>query len=261
MAFRTRIGFLGAGNIAEAMIGRLYTDSSFDVAASRRDAAKLEELGKKYGVETYSSNRGLVERSDVVVLGIEPSSLAAVLKEVHGQQAKLWISLVNGASLAYLQQSLGKQALVRAMPQIGFKYGHSVTWYAANGDCAQGDIALAERVFAAGGISRRIGESQMNAATAFSCEPGLLVQDLIADQKALDGEGLKVDAQALAYLLRGTASKIEELGIKGASASVATKGGSTEAAHRFAEGKGLYALREQRVSACVRKSEELSRKT
>lgn len=261
MAFRTRIGFLGAGRIAEAMIGRLSTGVSFDVAASRRNASELRRLEASYGVQGFTSNADLAQRSDVVVLGVEPEALGAVLQEVKGYDGKLWISLVNGNSLEFLHSYLGAQPQFRAMPQIGFKYGHSVTWYAANGYCSETDIQLAERVFNAGGVSRRIEEDQMNAATAFSCLPGLLAQDLVAYQKGLETEGLAVDAESLAHLLEGTAEKIRELGLERASASVATKGGSTEAAHLFAEKAGLYDLLQKQMEACVRKSEQLSRKT
>ena len=64
-----KIGFIGGGNMASAIIGgmvekKIYAGSQ--IAASGKDAASLENLNKKYGIETTEDNKVIMDSSDVV---------------------------------------------------------------------------------------------------------------------------------------------------------------------------------------------------
>ena len=80
-----RIGFLGGGNIGEALIRGLTKTGLVPVehllvADVRAD--RLEELRRLYGVLVAADNVTLVRRADVVILAVKPQILREVLEEI-----------------------------------------------------------------------------------------------------------------------------------------------------------------------------------
>src|SRR5262249_30742794 len=84
MKIDKRVGFLGAGNMAEALIRGLlrgHADASH-IAASGPRAERMAELGERYGILGTIDNGALVERSEIVVLSVKPQIMRKVLDEV-----------------------------------------------------------------------------------------------------------------------------------------------------------------------------------
>ena len=116
-----KIGFLGGGNMGEALIrglaktGLIPPDHLFvtDVRLER-----LEELGRRYGLHTLSDNTLLVRRVDVVILAVKPQILASVLREVAAAvPGRLMISIAAGVSTAAIRSHLPPGVrLIRTMP-------------------------------------------------------------------------------------------------------------------------------------------------
>lgn len=80
-----KVGFLGAGNMGEAMIkGLLQTGlvPAAAIAATDVRADRLQQVAKQYGVRAASSNVDLVGEADVVILAVKPQIMGAVLKEI-----------------------------------------------------------------------------------------------------------------------------------------------------------------------------------
>ena len=106
-----KIGFLGAGNMAEALIrGLLKTGLVPPEAIFASDVRldRLEELGKLYGIHTLSDNALLVKRTDVVILAVKPQVIRAVAEEVRSaiRRDTLVISIAAGVSGDTLRRHL-----------------------------------------------------------------------------------------------------------------------------------------------------------
>lgn len=116
------VGFLGAGNMAGALIRGLISAGlcrSGEVCASDVEPDKLRGLKRGMGIETTMDNVGLVRASKVVVLAVKPQVLDAVLAEIGPAVTSkpLFVSIAAGVRAKRIEAALGgKPRVVRVMP-------------------------------------------------------------------------------------------------------------------------------------------------
>jgi len=167
------IGFIGAGNMAEAMAKGL-TGAGFaadrllasDVSASRRTLFRSE-----IGVEAIESNTELVSRADLVILAVKPQIIADVLKGVakHLKPKHLVVSIAAGVSTRFIESMLGAQIrVVRAMPSTPMLVGKGIAALSAGKNATGKDLELAREIFSVAGKVLIVDEAKMDAVTAVS---------------------------------------------------------------------------------------------
>ncbi len=81
-----KIGFVGAGNMATALIRGMLDagqHGAADMWASDPDDAQLRRLKRAHKIEVTRDNRELVRRSHTVILAVKPQVMAALLDEVR----------------------------------------------------------------------------------------------------------------------------------------------------------------------------------
>ena len=123
MADQWKIGFVGAGVMAEVMIAGLLDEgvvAADRVLASNRRASRSEELAELYGIRTSTDNAMVAAEADIVVLSVKPQTLAKVLSELKGKvnpEATV-LSIVAGARTGLLQRGLGHERVARCMPNL-----------------------------------------------------------------------------------------------------------------------------------------------
>jgi pyrroline-5-carboxylate reductase len=169
-----RIGFLGAGNMGEALIkgvlaAHLVTPDVIQITDVRADRAK--DLDRRYGVRVAADNRALVRTSDIVVLAVKPQSMTAVLEEIAPavSHATLLISIAAGVPTATLRAGLGKDArLIRVMPNTPALVLEGATAIARADGLEPGDLDTASELFSAVGRVVTLGEDAMDAVTGLS---------------------------------------------------------------------------------------------
>jgi len=168
------IGFLGAGNMAEALIkGLLKTGiiSADSISASDVRLDRLEQLRSLYGVHTLSDNAHLVKRVDVVILAVKPQIVAPVLREVASEVTpeKLVVSLAAGVSTATLRALLPKGVrLIRTMPNTPALVLEGATAIARSDGLKPGDAETAREIFEAVGKVAVLEEELLDAVTGLS---------------------------------------------------------------------------------------------
>jgi len=170
-----KVGFLGAGNMGEALIrgllkaGLVPADQVFatDVRLDR-----LEQIGKLYGIHTLSDNPLLVKRVDVVILAVKPQIIHHVLKEVAPAvttSGQLFISMAAGVPTAALRAALPKGVrLIRVMPNTPALVLEGVTAVARADGLKKGDLETAEEIFGAVGKVVVLEEELLDAVTGLS---------------------------------------------------------------------------------------------
>ena len=169
-----KVGFLGAGNMGEAMIKGLLqaglvqaqTISATDVRADR-----LEQMAQRYGIRTAASNAALVAGSDVVILAVKPQVMGAVVKEIAGavDARKLLISIAAGVATRTLRAHLGKPVrLIRVMPNTPALVLEGVTAIARAEGLEHGDLETAQELFGAVGRVVVLDEDALDAVTGLS---------------------------------------------------------------------------------------------
>jgi pyrroline-5-carboxylate reductase len=167
------IGFLGAGNMAEALIRGLlrgHADAARIIASGPRPE-RMAELASRYGITTTPDNGVLVERSDIVVLAVKPQIMRKVLDEI-GERLRpdaLVVSIAAGIPVAAIEQRLRPGTrVVRTMPNTPALVDAGATAIAAGGHATPADLADAKRIFDAVGVTVTLDEYQLDAVTGLS---------------------------------------------------------------------------------------------
>jgi len=169
-----KIGFVGAGNMGEALIkGLLAANRVAPEAVYATDVRsdRLKELDRLYGIQVAADNPALVRQVDVVILAVKPQIIEPVLQEVtHAlTRPKLMISIAAGVSTARLRTVLGKQArLIRVMPNTPALVLEGVTAIAKAEGLEPGDLDTAGEIFSAVGRVVVLEEELLDAVTGLS---------------------------------------------------------------------------------------------
>ncbi len=175
-----KIGFIGAGNMAQALIAGLVergTLHAAQVGVTDTDANQTNKVGARFPVVRLDGAQALVEWADVVVLAVKPQVAPSVLAAaaVALGPTKLLVSICAGISLATLGEKAGNTArLVRVMPNTPALVGEAATAFALGARTTESDGELVESLFSAVGQCVQVPESYLDAVTGLSGSgPGL----------------------------------------------------------------------------------------
>ncbi|MHB8124759.1 MAG: pyrroline-5-carboxylate reductase [Desulfitobacteriaceae bacterium] len=164
------IGFIGAGNLAEAVIKGLTAGAEKPrIMATDLSKERLSVLEEKYGVLTGELAK-VVEESEVIVIAVKPKDVATVVKSLatFSIQGKLVISVAAGIPLAMLENSLPGVAVVRVMPNTSCAVLLSMTGMVQGSLATEKDKSVAEDIFCRVGQVLWVEENKINAVTAIS---------------------------------------------------------------------------------------------
>ncbi len=196
MAMRGRkIGFLGGGNMAAALIrGLLHSETmaADQIRASDVKAERLAELHEKYGIQTSLDNDEIVRWADVIVIAVKPQIVDRILAPVGVAMSPgdLVISIAAGVPLEAFESRLPKDArVIRAMPNTAAMALAAATAIAPGAHATDDDVATAKALFEAVGRCVVLDESLLDAVTGLSGSGPAYVMLMI---EALADGGVKV---------------------------------------------------------------------
>ena len=137
MENKTVIGFIGAGNMAYALIKGLLSNG-FDaknINVSDSNEELLINRQSELKITTYSDNNSLLDNSDIVVFAVKPQVLSIVCLQLKNKVKPnhLFVSIVAGIRGNDINRWLGGNfALVRTMPNTPALFQSGVTGLFAN---------------------------------------------------------------------------------------------------------------------------------
>jgi len=261
------ISFIGAGNMAEAMIRGLLHGGVFEparVTASAPREERRRELSEKFGIRTTGANREAVD-ADIIVLSVKPQILSRVLVEIADvvPAEALVISIAAGVPVVAIQSRLAAGTrVVRAMPNTPALVDAAATAIAGGEHARDSDLADAKRIFDAIGITVILEESQLDAVTGLSGSGPAYVFLIL---EALSDAGVKVGlsrrtAQLLAaQTLLGSAKLLLETNEHPGRLKdmVTSPGGTAITGLHTLENGGVRTTLMNAVEAATRRSREL----
>lgn len=262
---RSSIGFIGGGNMAEAIIKALITSGTSAGSITVSDpAAERLELMAGLGAHTSTDNSTPAD-CQTVVLAVKPQVMETVLTDIQPEirPDALFISIAAGIPCSLIEHHLGNVRVIRVMPNTPMLAGSGVAALCKGTNATDPDLDTAEDIFSAAAAVVRVKESQMDAVTAVSGS-GPAYFFFLAEKMAEAGQAEGLDRQTAERLaaatLTGAGALIRDTGESAAELrkKVTSPGGTTEAALRKMEelniGNGII----QAVAQAAQRSRELA---
>ncbi|MCL1802580.1 MAG: pyrroline-5-carboxylate reductase [Eubacteriaceae bacterium] len=210
-----KIGFIGSGNMAEAIFSALIKANAVheeDIAVTDVSESRLNEISSTYKVECIQNSKEdnggavrLAQMSDVIIMAVKPQHCLPILKALSPLgNGKLVISIMGGIATSFLEEALSNARVVRAMPNTPMLVLEGCCGLAKGKYATQQDFEYAYSLFSKIGIAVSIDESLMDSLTAISgCGPAFAYMfiESLANAGVLLGisfeESLKLAAQTL----------------------------------------------------------------
>lgn len=170
----TTIGFIGAGNMAYALISGLCNSgfSAQNIKLSDIDKALLSQRKSQFGVEVFTNNVKLAKQCDVIVFAVKPQILSTICQQLqaHIAHKPLILSIVAGAKSSSINHWLGGDvSIVRTMPNTPALLGVGVTAMISNDVVTDGQKKITEQILGAVGQYFWVKDEEMlDVVTALS---------------------------------------------------------------------------------------------
>jgi pyrroline-5-carboxylate reductase len=264
MLSRYRIGFVGAGQMAEALIGGLLQAGLVQadrIIATDPSADRRRIVQTRHGVTTSPDNEQAAQYCNLVCLCVEPQILDEIFQQLAGflTTDKLIVSVAAGYPLRRMTAWIGGlPRLVRAMPNTPSSIGEGVTAVCFADHLSPEDQRVAIQFFESIGKVSIVEERLMDAVTGLSGSGPAYVFTMIealADGGVLAGLPRSVAQILAAQTVAGAARMLLEQGQHPARLKdlVASPGGTTMAGLcRLEEGRMRAALIDAVEAATVR---------
>lgn len=266
----SRIVFLGAGNMAEALVrgllaGRVCAAGRLVVTDVRPE--RLAYFQSTFHVGGRADNAGAVADAEVVFLSVKPQQMPELLAAIAPRlpSRALVISIAAGIRTAVLEAGLGGDArVVRAMPNTPALVGAGVTAICAGSRATPADMERAESLLRAVGHVVRVRELDMDAVTAVSGSGPAYVFYFM--EALLEGaQQLGLDPALARQLVYGTLAGAARLASESSDPPavlrerVTSKGGTTAAALEVVRSRQVAQAWVDALEAARRRSVELSK--
>lgn len=268
MAKYGKIGFIGIGNMGQAIINGLIESglvAKSNILAYDSDTKK-RAIAKKYGIKTAKNNQDLVAKANIILLAVKPQVIDDVVKEIKDKvsESKTIISIAAGITTGHIERLLGKVRVIRTMPNTPALIRQGITAISKGKFATKKDEKIAQDIFSSVGETIKIEESQMDAVTALSGSgPAYL---FLTIEALIDG-GMKVglsrkNAEILTKeTLLGAARMAVETGENASilRKKVTSPGGTTEAALKYLNKKNFSKILAEAIKVAAKRSKELGK--
>jgi len=259
------LGFLGAGNMAEAIAraaiskGLLRPDQilAADPADERRRV--FAALGTAAG-----DNTAVVTGCRYVLLAVKPQTLPQLESELAAidAQHQVVVSIMAGVSIARIEAMLGRPGrVIRVMPNLPLQIGQGMSAVAVGAHAQAGDGDFVVQLFGSAGRAIVVAEELLDAVTGVSGSgPGYIFYIAEAMERAAEELGLKEHARLLVrQTLLGAAHLLDTAGVSPGELRrrVCSPGGTTLAGISQLEAGAVAQAMVDAVKAATRRSREL----
>lgn len=260
------IGFIGGGNMAEALIKGMTAKGMKDIFVSELREDRRRELKEAYGIRVAASNAEVASACEIIILAVKPQNMDAVLTEIAPSvnDTKTVVSIAAGITLSYLEARLKTRQLIRVMPNTPALVQEGMSVMSLCG-CSYGpELNVVKSILMSIGKVLVLPEEMMNAVTALSGSGPAFIALFI---EAMTGSGQDMglsasdSAELAVQTLLGTA-KLLDTGMtpERLRIMVTSPGGTTEAGLKVFEERSLKATVSEALLAARKRAEELGRR-
>ncbi|WP_095052524.1 pyrroline-5-carboxylate reductase [Pseudomonas sp. Irchel s3b2] len=265
---KTRIAFIGAGNMAASLIGGLRAKGldAAQIRASDPGEETRARMSATHGIEMFADNAQAIEGVDVIVLAVKPQAMKTVCEAIRPslKPNQLVVSIAAGITCASMNNWLGAQPIVRCMPNTPALLRQGVSGLFATREVSAAQRQQAEELLSAVGIALWLDEEQqLDAVTAVSGS-GPAYFFLLIEAMTAAGVKLGLPADIAAQLTVQTALGAAHMAVASdvdaaeLRRRVTSPAGTTEAAIKSFQAGGFEALVEKALGAAAHRSAEMA---
>ena len=263
-----KIGFIGGGNMASAIIGGMIEKEAYtsaQVMASGKDVVSLEKLRNKYGIETTEDNAWIMENADVVFLSVKPQILPMVIAEIAPlvKEKQLFVSIAAGKTIGWIEEQFGRDIkLVRVMPNTPALVGEGCSGFCANKNATEDELKTVKEILDCCGTSYVVPETLMDVVGAASGSGPAFVfmfMEAMADAAVAGGMPRDLAYKMVAQTVLGSGKLMLETGKHPGELKdmVCSPGGTTICGVKVLEEEGMRGAIMGALDSCIQKSKKL----
>ncbi|NLY45917.1 MAG: pyrroline-5-carboxylate reductase [Tissierella sp.] len=265
-----RIGFIGCGNMAQAMISSLIKSgkvSAENIIASNRTLPLGESTMDGLNINLTNDNIEVASKSDYIILSVKPQTYEFVLSQIkdHVKKDGVVIGIGAGISSNFLENNLNDGAkYLKAMPNTPAMVGEGVTAISPGNRFSEEELEDIIDIFNSFGRVEVIDEKLMDGFTAVSGSSPAYIYMLIeamGDAAVLEGLPRDQAYSMAAQAVLGSAKMVLETGIHPGKLkdNVCSPGGATIEAVASLEKNGFRSSIMEAMKACADKSRQMSK--
>lgn len=171
---KLRVAVLGAGKMGGILLQAFLKQNLFapeQITATVGHAERALALSTQWGLEVSTDNRAAVKNADLVLLGVKPFQVDALVAEIKGalKPGVMIVSFAASVKTSAIEDAVGKEiAVVRAMPNTPAALGCGATALCKGRYVNAKQMELATRVFDTVGRTVVVDEKHMDAVTGLS---------------------------------------------------------------------------------------------
>lgn len=263
-----KIGFIGCGNIASAIISGAIRSGyikSDNLGIFDTDSAKLDSFISS-GIRAFGNSIELVQCCDFVFLTVKPQIYDLVLNEIKDISPNTcFISVAAGITIDYVKSILGYDApVIRVMPNTPLMYGEGASALVKTSPVTDEQFLFIKGLFDCSGVTAEVSEEHINTVTAISGSAPAYVMRFAKDfisfaiSKGMnESDATKLVVQAIkgsAQMILESSESIDTL-IK----NVTSPNGTTEAGLKSMDSHNFDSIVSGFLQATVNRAEELTK--
>ncbi|PLS03061.1 pyrroline-5-carboxylate reductase [Neobacillus cucumis] len=233
-----KIGFIGAGKMAQAMIAGLVKANGItreNIMASAVTEETIHTVSEKYGILTTLQNKDVARFADILILAVKPDQHAKLIEQIKNdlKQRVIIVTIAAGISLEEIETLFGFPVkAVRTMPNTPSLVGEGMSVLCPNIHINEEELLAVERLFQCFGQTERLDEKLMDAVPSISGSSPAYVYMLIeamADGGVRQGIPRDKSYRLAAQAVLGAAKMVLETGMHPGELKdqVCTPGGAT----------------------------------
>ena len=261
-----KIGFVGCGNMATAIIGGILEKGILkkeDIKASTKTENSAKKVQETLGIECTIDNKKAVQDADVIFLAVKPQFCEEVIQEIKSEIKSEQVMIAAGKKLEWLEAQFGAgHKIIRTMPNTPALVGEGITGVCPNKEVTERELEDALVLLRSFGRADTVTEKILDVVGAVSgSSPAFVFMfiEAMADGAVAEGMPRKQAYEFAAQAVYGSAKMVLETGMHPGELKdmVCSPAGTTIEGVGVLEERGMRSAVSESIRACVKKTKQL----
>ena len=265
-----RIGFIGSGNMAKAMIGGIVKSglvNSENIISSDLNENTLKSIKREFNINTTTKSDEVVKNSDIVIVAVKPNIYDMVLESVKDfiDSDKIIVTIAAGKNISSIENIIGEdKKIIRTMPNTPALVNEGMSAICPNKNILNRELEMVKSIFSSFGKAEVVNEYLIDSVIGVSgSSPAYVFMfiEAMADAAVLNGMPRNQAYKFAAQAVMGSAKMVLETGMHPGELKdmVCSPGGTTIEAVKTLENKGFRSCVIDAMTDCIEKSKEMSK--